>query len=554
MQTQNIKTLPFLEAVRVRFGMYAGTCPIPHVVKEIISNSLDEAKLGYGDKIIIDLNTKKNMLTVRDYGRGIPHAQLINVLTVPHTGGKFEEVQGTAGLNGIGVKIASALGDVSLSSYDGKNRYSVSLNRHNYKDAEVDVAVDNSTRGTRFSFIPETDDRFDTVIAASDLVELIEDYSYCNNVTITLQIDGVKTIYKPKKLISLMPAAKYTDVFTSQASNKSTTVEIAMCWGEEAVDHCFINGVRLINGGSHITLIRTALTRAMNKFVECKGEDARRGLVLAIKVETSEELLFASQAKDRIAMPSINPVVSEAFKDITDTFTEKTLKNVLVRLKKLNKALDTSKVMAELKNKTVKTSKFNKADRNGELIIIEGLSASGSINLTKDHSFQASYALRGKMLNTWGKTLEQVKNNEEIQDLVKILSNKWDRIMLLGDPDPDGAQIVMLVLCFIHNFFPHYIEQGRVEVINMPRMMGYNSKGDMIFFDSPPAGASRVEYFKGVGQVPSEALAQLAVNAKTRNTTIISYDTISADELELAFSKELTAARGELLLDDYDRR
>ena len=351
-----------------------------------------------------------------------------------------------------------------------------------------------------------------------------------------------------------MPAAKYTDVFTSQASNKSTTVEIAMCWGEEAVDHCFINGVRLINGGSHITLIRTALTRAMNKFVECKGEDTRRGLVLAIKVETSEELLFASQAKDRIAMPSINPVVSEAFKDITDTFTEKTLKNVLVRLKKLNKALDTSKVMAELKNKTVKTSKFNKADRNGELIIIEGLSASGSINLTKDHSFQASYALRGKMLNTWGKTLEQVKNNEEIQDLVKILSNKWDRIMLLGDPDPDGAQIVMLVLCFIHNFFPHYIEQGRVEVINMPRMMGYNSKGDMIFFDSPPAGASRVEYFKGVGQVPSEALAQLAVNAKTRNTTIISYDTISADELELAFSKELTAARGELLLDDYDRR
>ena len=112
MEKQNIKTLPFLEAVRMRFGMYAGTCPIPHVVKEIISNSLDEAKLGYGDKIIIDLNTKKNMLTVRDYGRGIPHAQPINVLTVPHTGGKFEEVQGTAGLNGIGVKIASALGDV----------------------------------------------------------------------------------------------------------------------------------------------------------------------------------------------------------------------------------------------------------------------------------------------------------------------------------------------------------------------------------------------------------------------------------------------------------
>jgi hypothetical protein len=112
----------------------------------------------------------------------------------------------------------------------------------------------------------------------------------------------------------------------------------------------------------------------------------------------------------------------------------------------------------------------------------------------------------------------------------------------------------MLVLCFIHSFFPQYLEQGRVEIIEMPRMMGHTAKGEMLFFDAPTANAATAEYFKGIGQVPAEALKTLAITEKTRKVFTVSYDTMSADELELAFSKELTAARSELLLDDYDRR
>lgn len=554
MEKQNIKTLPFLEAVHLRYGMYAGTEPIPHIVKEIISNSLDEAKLGFGDKIIIKLNTATNTLTVRDFGRGIPQNKMIDVLTKPHTGGKFDESQGTAGLNGIGVKIATALGVVTLETYDGKTKsYLRDLHRGNYQTIEVETYSSKEPKGTSFTFTPSIDKRFDTTIKKEDIINLIEDYVYCNDVTFELDIDRIVSTYTPQKLTALMPTTKYTEIFTSTAENNTTKVEIAMCWGDESADHCFLNGVR-IEGGSHITLIRTALTRAVSKFIEAKGEDIRRGLVLAIKVDTTEELFFSSQAKDKIAMPLINPVVAEAFGAITDTFTEKNLKNVLTRLRKLVKALDTTKLVAELKNKKVDVKKFNKSERNGELFLIEGLSAGGGLNLVKNHSYQASYALRGKLLNTWGKTLEEVKTNQEIQDLVKILSEGWDKIILLTDADADGTHIALLIVCFIHNFFPQYLEKGKIYTVELPTMMGVDNKGNIVGFSGDiPTGLKEVEYLKGLGQMESELLRYYSVD-KTRKLNQISYQNINAEELELAFSKTFANERQELLLEDYDRR
>lgn len=554
MEKQNIKTLPFLQAVSHRYGMYCGTEPIPHIIKEIISNSLDEAKLGFGDKIIIKLNTATNTISVRDFGRGIPPNKMIDVLTVPHTGGKFNENQGTAGLNGIGVKIATALGVVTLETYDGKTKsYLRDLHRDNYKTIKVETYSSREPKGTSFTFTPLVDKRFDTTIKKEDIINLIEDYVYCNNVTFELDIDREVSTYTPQKLTTLMPTTKYTEVFTSAAENSTTKVEIAMCWADESADHCFINGVR-IEGGSHITLIRTALTRAVSKFIEAKGEDIRRGLVLAIKVDTTEELFFSSQAKDKIAMPSINPIVAEAFGAITDTFTEKNLKNVLTRLRKLVKALDTTKLVAELKNKKVDVKKFNKSERNGELFLIEGLSAGGGLNLVKNHSYQASYALRGKLLNTWGKTLEEVKTNQEIQDLVKILSEGWDKIILLTDADADGTHIALLIVCFIHNFFPQYLEKGKIYTVELPTMMGVDNKGNIVGFSGDiPTGLKEVEYLKGLGQMESELLRYYSVD-KTRKLNQISYQNINAEELELAFSKTFANERQELLLEDYDRR
>lgn len=554
MQTQDIKTLPFLDAVHLRYGMYAGTEPIPHIIKEIISNALDEAKLGFGSLIQIKLDTATNTLTVRDFGRGIPPNKMLDVLTVPHTGGKFDESQGTAGLNGIGVKIATALGVVTLETYNGKTKCCLrDLHRSNYKTIQVEECSSNRPRGTGFTFTPLSDSRFNTTIKKEDIINLIEDYIFCNDVTFELNIDGAISVYKPQKLTALMPDIKYTEIFTSTAENSTTKVEIAMCWGDESIDHCFINGVR-IEGGSHITTIRSALTRIIGKFIDAKGDDIRRGLNLAVKVDTTEELFFSSQAKDKIAMPSINPVVSEAFSAITDTFTEKNLKNILTRLRKIVKALDTTKLVSELKNKKVDVKKFNKSERNGELFLIEGLSAGGGLNLVKNHSYQASYALRGKLLNTWGKSLEEVKNNQEIQDLVKILSEGWDKIILLTDADADGTHIALLVVCFIHNFFPQYLEKGKIYTVELPTMMGVDSKGNIVGFSGDaPIGLKEIEYLKGLGQMESELLRYYSVD-KTRKLNQISYQNISVEELELAFSKALANERQELLLEDYDRR
>lgn len=555
MEKQNIKTLPFLYAVSMRYGMYAGTEPIPHVVKEIISNSLDEAKSGYGDKIIINLNTKTNTISARDFGRGIPQDKMIDILTKAHTGGKFDGGNMGAGLNGIGVKIATALGTVTLHSYTGVKKFSVEdINKANYDKVEVQECLEKSPQGTEFIWTPSKDERFDCIINPVDIVDLLESYVYCNDVTFELYINNKKTIYKPKKLVELMPSTKYTEVFSAKAENDTTKVEICMTWGDDnSVDHCFINGVK-IEGGSHITLIRTALTRAVSKLVDSKGEDVRRGLNLAIKVDTTEELFFSSQAKDKIAMPSINPVVAEAFTSITSTFTEKNLKNIITRLKKLNKALDTTKFIAEMKTKKIETKKFNKAERNGELFLVEGLSAGGGLNLIKDHSFQATYALRGKLLNTWGKTLDEVKNNAEIQDLVKILGEGWEKVILLTDADPDGEHIALLVVCFIHNFFPEFLEKGKIYSVELPQMMGVDNKGNIVgFTGDTPAGVKETEYLKGLGQMESGLLKQCAID-KQRKLTQLSYKNITAEELELAFSKTLANERQELLLEDYDKR
>lgn len=555
MEKQNIKTIPFLTAVNLRYGMYAGTEPIPHVCKEIISNSLDEAKSGYGDKIIIKLNTATNTLSVRDFGRGIPADKMIDVLTKPHTGGKFDGGNTGAGLNGIGVKIATSLGTVTLHSYTGIKKFSVEdINKDNYDKVAVQEHSAAAEQGTEFIWTPSVDDRFDTTIKKEDIISLLESYVYCNSVTFELFIDDKKTIHKPKKLIELMPTTKYTEVFTSAAENSTTKVEIAMCWADESADHCFINGVR-IDGGSHITLIRTALTRAINKFVEnSKGEDIRRGLVLAIKVDTTEELFFSSQAKDKIAMPSLNPVVSEAFKTITDQLDEKNLKKVIGRLNRLNKALGLDKMKAEMRNKKVQNNKFHKSQVRDELIIVEGLSAAGGINLVKDHNTQATYALRGKLLNTWNKSLEEIQKNEEVQDLVKLLDEGYKKIILATDADADGDQIALLVIAFIHRFFPSYLEKGRVFLISLPSMMGKKNGKNVYFEGEAPSGTTHIEHFKGLGQVPAEALKQFITDPSSRSLTECNYTNISEEELEIAFDKNMAHLRADLLLEDYDQR
>ena len=133
---QNIITLDYLEGINLRFGMYLGVEPIQQCVKEIISNSLDEAKFGYGDKIEIAIDTPTNTLTVRDFGRGIPADKVIDVLTKPHTGGKFDTT-GTAGLNGIGVKAVTAMGEVTLTTFDGKYKHTITTNKKIADKAEM---------------------------------------------------------------------------------------------------------------------------------------------------------------------------------------------------------------------------------------------------------------------------------------------------------------------------------------------------------------------------------------------------------------------------------
>lgn len=589
----DITTLLPLEGIRRRLSMYAGSADnraITHAVKEMISNSLDEAVAGYGHEIILTLDTKKNTISVQDFGRGIPIEKIEEVFTKIHSSGKIKtdgskSYVSSAGVHGTGQKIVTALGKVVVEVIrDGKK----ATQKFHYLDVDPVQVVDfKSTKtGTKITWTPDNNIpgiMEDNKINIKDIRKYLVLLSYVSkSAEYVLIVDGKKEVIKPKSskaFISDHYEDLISDIFVYEYSKDDLKINLAMAYssvGEEY--HSFVNTIPTIDGGTHLTAFKTTFTRVFNQVhgTGFSGTEMRRGLKTFISIAIDQEAQFSSQNKDKLDMPGISTALNEGYKEafaiiFADPFFKKLVK-IIERIQKRDK---TDSLMNSLVQKSQQSTnaisdvsdKYKGCSNTTgiELFLAEGLSAGGGLALSKSNIDQAVYSLRGKVYNTFSKDMDKVLQNAEIKGLIQLLGKestakkKFDKIILAADADFDGESIIVLLLGFFATFYPSLLTEGKIYLPELPKYTATNSKGERKFLKddkekSALTGKWDIGYLKGLGESSPQELALFTTNKKTRKLHKIEVDEDGFEEfyqaLELALGKqkEDVAARREILI------
>ena len=470
----NIQIYTPLEGIRKKLGMYVGSTgsdAANHVIKEIISNSIDEYMAGYGKEIMVEL-LDNNSVKIIDKGRGIPLGSIVDVATKPHSSGKFKEEGKAAygasgGLNGIGLKIATATGTIFIKvTRDGKI-YTNSFSYLEGTGVEEIVATKEKQTGTEVTWKPDDTAFSDNTLSLSGIRTLLTDLSYLTpGLTFTL-------IHKNK--IESISAKSIAEFITDTVSSKQLVspvmtfsigdsllhVEGALAWTKNtSLEKSYVNLIPTEDGGTHCTALKTVLTREMNKFLnsDLKGTEIRNGFVFILSVKVDDEPVFKGQSKDSLNMPTINAPLSQLLKkeievllSLHKEFFEDLLAAIMQARKQQESTIQIKGVLAKARGRANPIpTKLKPAlnPKGAELFITEGLSASGSLINTRDVYKHAIMSLKGKIINFKKHDMEKVLKNEEIQDLIIATGGfgedfsaekcLYDKIIIATDSDPDG--------------------------------------------------------------------------------------------------------------------
>lgn len=445
----NIKSLKPLEAIRKKLGMYAGSSDekaITQSVKEILANSIDEALLGYGNKIEISLDTASNTITIRDFGRGIPLDKVVPIFTQLHTGGKFKTEGDSSytgfnsGTHGAGLKIPTALGKMQIEiQRDGKR---LSQTIHYEFVGEPTIVKGGKETYTKISWTPDNDipSISDPTIQPAEIRSMIEWLSYTvEKVEYVYSVDGVTEIIKPKTGADFLQKNYdlISPIFGFVQSDKINTVALSFAYTSKSneIYFPFLNTTFNDEGGTHLVNFKTTFTRLYNKTfsTEFKGNEIRSGIVVFLNVSTIHEPSFTSQSKNKVDMPNITTSLNELYKNGLETLfaTESFFKNLGANIEKQQKKERAMEKIREMLNETKTANKtFNAAlgklkpalNKTGlELFLVEGDSAGGSLIRERNIYTQSIMPLRGKVINVIKNDIEKVLANEEIKDLIKVI-------------------------------------------------------------------------------------------------------------------------------------
>ncbi len=515
-----IMSLSWYEHIQQRPGMYIGKLGdgtnsddgIYVLLKEVIDNSIDEYMMGYGNQIIVDVDS--STATVRDYGRGIPLGSVVDVASKMNTGGKFKEgaFTQTEGLNGVGIKAVNALStNFEISSYrDGEcKRARFSLGQ---LVEETPVEPTDEPNGTLVTFTPSAPIFRDYAFRDEFIVPLLKNYTFLNT--------GLKIVFNGKSYISrrgledLLKENLTQEPLYPVIHFKGPDIEVAIThvnqYGEEY--YSFVNSQHTTQGGTHLTAFKEAVSRTMKDYFGRNFEysDIRNGMVAAIAINVVDPV-FESQTKTRLGSRDMKPEGPTIAKYIGD-FIRKELDNYLHReldvadiiLKKVQASERDRKAMAGVAKKARETAKkvslynrklndcrvhLNDTRGNEErknatsIFITEGDSAGGSIEKVRDVETQAVFKLRGKPLNTYGATQKELYTNEEFSLLQAALNIedgidglRYNKVIIATDADVDGMHIRLLMLTFFLQYFPDLIKKGHVYVLQTPLFRVRNKK------------------------------------------------------------------------------
>ncbi len=598
-----IQVLEGLEAVRKRPGMYIGsTGPkgLHHLVYEIVDNSVDETLAGFCTHIEVEIHPD-NVISVRDNGRGIPVEinektglpSVTVVLTVLHAGGKFggSGYKVSGGLHGVGSSVVNALSEwleveVSRDGHIHRQRFT----RGNIA-SELEIVGDTEETGTlvKFKADPEvftetTEYEFETLqrrlretafLNAGLKLTLTDSRDPENIVKEVYCYEGgigsfVEYINESRGLTPLHDSAIH---FSSVSGDRSAEVALMYNDGYNETILSFANNVRTVDGGTHETGFKTALTRVFNDYgkkynilkdgdKKLSGDDVREGLTAVISVKLTEAE-FEGQTKGKLGNTDITPLVSQTVYDKLTTYFEenpavikaifnKALEAARAReaarkardLARRKSALESNSLPGKLADCTSKDSTLT------ELYIVEGDSAGGSAKNGRDREYQAILPLWGKMLNVEKARLDKVIGNDKLTPVVLALGTgigedfdieklRYDKIVIMADADVDGAHIRTLLLTFFFRYMKPLIEEGHIYIAQPPLFkISKGKKVKYAFSDEERnqaieefGGSCDIQRYKGLGEMDAQQLWETTMDPAYRTMLRVNIeDAMKADE------------------------
>lgn len=601
---ESIQVLEGLQAVRKRPGMYIGSTDprgLHHLVYEVVDNSIDEAMAGYCTHIEVIIN-EDNSVTVRDDGRGIPvdiHPKygvpaVEIVMTRLHAGGKFDKknYKVSGGLHGVGISVVNALSEWLVVEIHRNGKIYRQRYEKGLKASELEVVGETGISGTVITFMPDWEimekEPFDFKTLSTRLRELAflnkgvrisitdmrvkeEDGSPLQN---TFHYEG--GIVEFIRYINRARTPLHPEPIYLEGEKAGVQVEIAMQYTSDFSEniHTFANNINTIEGGTHLSGFRAALTRTLNDYARrnkilkekdppLRGEDVREGLTAILSVRVPEPQ-FEGQTKTKLGNSEIKGIVESLTNDRLTEFLEENPDVAEIILQKATLAAQAREAARKARELTRRKGLLESMSLPGkladcsekdpaksEIFIVEGNSAGGSAKQGRNRETQAILPLRGKILNVEKARLDRALKNKEILSIITALGTgigeefditklRYHRIIIMTDADVDGAHISTLLLTFFYRYMKPLIENGYVYLANPPlyrvkkgkvERYAYTDREKDELLREMGSGAT-VQRYKGLGEMNPHQLWETTMNPETRilkKVTIV--DAVEADEL-----------------------